>query len=263
MKKMLWTCAAALQLGLASSALGATLVNGIMANPRVFNDYPDSTLTFDTNYPSSVHIRDVFNTLPPNKFANRHDALLSGDGGATALTFNNNMSFDISADVTLAVGSNSPRKEAGIRVNSSVGGDGLFIVNSDAGEIVAFGGPLPFFSFGNNAMGNGYTPGSATTPGETINMEMIYDANAHTVEYKVKEGANTLDSGPLAFSNLENGVINGSTVGFYGQFSPSASGDFGDVKFQNIVANVVPEPVGVAGLAALMLAALRRRGRAL
>ena len=255
-KKMLWIGAAALQLGLVSSALGATLVNGIMANPRVFNDYPDSTLTFNVNYPTSVHIRDMFNTLPPNKFANRHDALLSGDGGATALTFNNNMSFDISANVTLTDGSNTPRKEAGIRVNSSVGGDGLFIVNSDAGEIVAFGGPFPFFRFNSATF--------SYMPGQTINMELIYDSAGHTLEYKVKEGTTAMDSGPLAFSNLENGIINGSTAGFYGQFSPNASGDFGDVQLANIVANVVPEPVGLAGLglAWLMLMA-RRRGHAL
>ena len=258
MKKMLWISAAALQLGLVSSALGATLVNGIMKNPRVFNDYPDSTLTFDANYPSSIHIRDTFNTIPPQKFANRHDALLSGDGGATALTFNNNMSFDISANVTLTDSSGSPRKEAGIRVNSSVGGDGLFIINSDAGEIVAFNGPFPFFIFGKNATGNGYTPG------QTINMEIVYDAIGHTIEYRVKEGTTQMTSGPLAFTNLENGIIDGSTAGFYGQFSPSGTGDFGDVQIANIVANVVPEPVGIAGLglAGLMLMA-RRRGQAL
>jgi len=42
-------------------------------------------------------------------------------------------------------------------MNSPIG-DMLFIVNSDAGEIVAFGGP--FYLFGNNGGGNGYTPGT-------------------------------------------------------------------------------------------------------
>ena len=252
MKKMHWFGSAALLLALAAGARAATL-NGVMINPRVFNDFPDSTLTITNNYPTLVEIKDQFNTVPM-KFANRHDALLSADGGNTAFTFNNNESFDVSADVTLTAGSNSPRKEAGIRVNSSVGGDGLFIVNSDAGEIVAFGGPLPFHLFGNNAMGNGYTPG------QTIGMRMIYDANAHTIEYRVTENGTTQTSGPLTFSNLENGVIDGSNVGFYGQYSPKASGDFGDAKFANIAATVVPEPASLTlvGVGALLLIARRR-----
>ena len=254
MRNMLWIGAAMLQVAVVAGARGATDVNGVMINPRVFNDYPDSTLTVTNNYPTLVSFKDIFNTTPSGKFANRHDALLSSDGGATARIFNNNQSFDVSANVTLTDGSNSPRKEAGIRVNSSVGGDGLFIVNSDAGEIVAFGGPLPFFIFGKNSTGNGYTPG------QTINMRMTYDAGAHTMEYRVKEGATQLDSGALAFSNLENGVIDGSNVGFYGQFSPASPGDFGMASFGSIVANVVPEPTGLlaVGLAATGLLARRR-----
>jgi hypothetical protein len=253
MSRYLWLGAAALQVALVWSA-GAQNINGVMINQRVFNDYPDSTLTVTNNYPSLVTIRDQFPTTPAGKFANRHDALFSTDGGATAATFNNNESFDVSADVTLTDGSNAPRKEAGIRVNSSVGGDGLLLVNSDAGEIVAFGGPLPFFIFGKNATGNGYTPG------QLINLRMIYDANAHTVEYQVKEGTSAVQtSGPLAFSNLENGVIDGSNVGLYGQFSPAAPGDFGAVTFGKISASLVPEPACVAGLGAFAVALLARR----
>jgi len=167
-----------------------------------------------------------------------------------ARTFDGNQSFDVSADLTLQDGQNSPRKEAGIRVNNA-GGDGLFLVNSDAGEIVAFGGPLPFHLFGNDAMGNGYTPG------QTLNLRMIYNAANLTVEYQVKEGGVEHTSGPLAFS----GILDGSNVGFYGQFSPAASGDFGTATFQNIVA-LVPEPAGLMGLTVGALALRRRRGLA-
>ena len=253
MKAMLWVGAAAL-LGLVSSAGAQPVnINGLNVNPRVFNDYPDSNLTITNNYPTSATIRDVFPTTPSGKFANRHDLLLSTDSGNTAASFNNNESFDIRADVTLTDGSDTPRKEAGLRVNSSVGGDGLFIVNSDAHEIVAFGGPFPFFRF-NNATFN-------YTTGDTITMEMVYDAAAHTMDYSVTKGATHMDSGPLAFSNLENGVIDGSTAGFYGQFSPSAPNDFGNVVFANIAAtaNVVPEPVGIAAFGALAVALLARR----
>src|SRR5947209_14570615 len=112
MKKMHCLGSAALLLVLGAWA-HATTLNGVMVNQRVFNDFPDSTLTITNNYPTLVEIKDQFNTVPA-KFANRHDALLSSDGGATAFTFNNNESFDVSADVTLKAGSNAPRKEAGI-----------------------------------------------------------------------------------------------------------------------------------------------------
>ena len=115
----------------------------------VFNDFPTSTLTFTnpgTN-PGTVVIddRNLVNA-GGGGFANRHDVLVSLDGNATNANFPISQGFTISTTLTLADGSNSPRKEAGIRINSSVTGDALFIVNSDAGEIVAFGGGavLPF-----------------------------------------------------------------------------------------------------------------------
>jgi hypothetical protein len=252
MNRFLLVCAAALA-GLVGSA-GAQTINGVNVNPRVFNDYPDSNLTIDNHYPTSVHIRDVFPTTPTGKFANRHDLLLSSDGGTTAAAFNNNESFDISADITLTDGSDSPkRKEAGIRVNSSVGGDGLFIINSDAGEIVAFGGPFPFYRFNNTTF--------SYTPGQTITMGVAYNAAAHTIDYRVSKGGQSFNSGPLPFTNNENGIIDGSTAGFYGQFSPSAPGDFGDVNFANIAATLttVPEPVGIAAFGALAVGLLGRR----
>lgn len=254
-----WLGAAVLGLALVGATRhAAAQINGVNVQPRVFNDFPDSNLTITNNYPTLVKIDDHFVTAPAGKFANRHDALLSADGGATPFTFNNNQGFDVSADVTLQVGSAAPRKETGIRVNSSVGGDGLFIVNSDAGEIVAFGGALPFFKFGDNAGGNGYTPG------QTINMRLIYDAAAHTITYDVTQNGVTKTSGPLAFTNLENGVIDGSNVGFYGQFSPNAnspSTDFGTASFQNIVATLVPEPTTLAGLCVAVGALAFRRRR--
>ena len=217
-----------------ASDVPAPAINGLNINARAFNDYPDSTLNITNNYPSRVEIRDQFNTIHFG-FANRHDAHLSADGGNTALTFNNNQSFDVSADVTLTVGQNSPRKEAGIRVDSNVEGDGLFIIDSDAGEILAFGGPLPFYQFGDNTMANGYTPGQA------INLRMIYDADTHAIEYQVKENGQLQSSGPLPFKDLENGVVDGSTVGFYAQFSPGAAGDFGDASFANITVSFALE----------------------
>ena len=79
--------------------------------------------------------------------------LLSSDAGASANVFSIDDTFTFKAEVTMRVGANSPRKEAGLRLNSPVTGDVLFLLNSDAGEIVAFGGGAPFALFGNNGWG--------------------------------------------------------------------------------------------------------------
>ncbi len=142
-------------------------INGLFENPRVFNDFSTSllTITNSNSIPGNVTIDDrrLVDDGMGGNFANRHDILLSSDNGASANVFAITEPFEISVDVNLSVGNNAPRKEAGIRVNSPVTGDALFLVNSDAGEIVAFGGP--FFSFGSNGTGNGYTPGTEITLG--------------------------------------------------------------------------------------------------
>src|SRR5205085_6862000 len=121
----------------------------------------------------------------------------------------------------------SPRKEAGFRLDSSIGGDGLFIVNTDAHEIVAFGGPLPFYSFGNT-----YVSGTPIVLGMTY--ENIGGTNG------IVYSANGVNSPFLPMNNLEQGVINGSTLGGYLQ-----------------IVGVVPEPSSVVllvlGLAPLIL----------
>src|SRR4029078_12808893 len=102
-------------------------------NPRVFNDYPNSTLTYNTSNsnPGTAFIddRNLVNTTGGG--ANRHDILLSADNGATAYTFNPNQQWQISTTFTLTDGADSPRKEVGLRLNDPVTGDVLFIVNSD------------------------------------------------------------------------------------------------------------------------------------
>ena len=132
--------------------------------------------------------------------------------------------------LTLTGTPTSPRKEAGFRLDSSIGGDGLFIVNTDAHEIVAFGGPLPFYSFGNT-----YNSGTPIVLGMTY--ENIGGTNG------IVYSANGVNSPFLPMSNLEQGVIDGSTLGGYLQ-----------------VVGIVPEPSSIAllGLGALTLY-LRRR----
>lgn len=237
-------------------------VNGWKTNARVFNDFTTSTLNItnpNTN-PGTIVIddRNFTDDGVGGNFANRHDVMASKDNGATAFSFPITEGFTISANVSLSVGSTAPRKEAGFRINSPVTGDMLFLVNSDAGEIVTFGGGGPFHSFSSGAqpdyvpgttilMGFTYTPGSGGNPG--------------TTEYFINRGSGLETTGPLAWSNLEGGPVN-FNVGVYGQFSPSLANpqDFGTATFGNLSIVPIPEPASL-GLLALggAMAMVRRR----
>jgi len=209
---------------------GDPAVNSDIVHPRVFNDYPWATLNTVNNYPSLVSFSES-GVVGPSGFANRDDWNFSSDGGLTDHLFNNNEYWSISALVTLTGNPTTPRKEAGLRLDSSVGGDGLFILDTDAHEIVAFGGPFPFYSFGNT-----FNSGDSVLMG--ITYENIGGTNG------IVYSANGVDSPFLPMSNLEQGVIDGSTLGGYFQ-----------------IAGLVPEPSAFAllGLGSVALL-LRRRG---
>lgn len=212
------------------SISGDPAVNSALIHSRVFNDYPGATFTGVNNYPSLISLTEA-NVVGASGFANRDDWRFSSNGGASDHLFNNNEYWSVSMTLTLTGTPTSPRKEAGFRLDSSIGGDGLFIVNTDAHEIVAFGGPLPFYSFGNT-----YNSGTPIVLGMTY--ENIGGTNG------IVYSANGVNSPFLPMSNLEQGVINGSTLGGYLQ-----------------VVGIVPEPSSLAllGLGALTVILRRRR----
>src|SRR4051794_5033695 len=186
----LFTCSASLSaLCLVAVSAKADLINGYAKAPRVFNDNPGSTLTINPpviNFnPATITIHDAY--TGPFSGANRSDALASSNGGGAAHQYGIEDSFVFTTRLTLTAGFNGPRKEAGIRFNSPIG-DMLFLVNSDAGEIVTFGGP--FHLFGNNAGGNGYTPGTSILLGvkETGGGDGI-GGNPDTIEFFMDRGA--------------------------------------------------------------------------
>ena len=117
----------------------------------------------------------------------------------------------------------SPRKEAGFLLDS-IGGQGQFIVNTDGHEVVAFGGPFPFYAFPRTFQS-----------GDTIVLGMTYflDSNGKRA---VIYAANDLRSPPLEFSNLEQGIIDNSTLGGYLQIvnAPTIPTNSGAAMFQNI-----------------------------
>ena len=233
------------------AAQAANLANGLINEPRVANGWPNSTLLMANDNNVTGGTASIDDRLATGgSGANRHDILLSGDGGATPLTMSIDTPFTISATLNLTDNSNSPRKEAGIRINAPVTGDALFIINSDAGEIVTFGGGMPFHLFGNNGGGNGYTPG---TP---ITMKLTYTpgpggttgANPASVDLAVTyaglNGGTTVDTGPLPWSNLEGGPTN-FQAGLYTQWSPADGLDFDHLGITNINATVTPEPASI------------------
>jgi hypothetical protein len=217
--------------------------------------------------PHSVQIVDSNMVNAAGSGANRDDILISSDHGATAWTGDINSGFTLSAHVTLNDTSNSPRKEVGIRINAPVTGDALFILNSDSGEIVAFGGGAPFYNFrpaieaqyipGQTIfMQEQYVPGSPTTTGGTPG----------TLQYwaQLEPSGPLLTSGPLAWSNLEGGPGPSSfTIGFYDQAQSAGASDSITATFNGITA-VVPEPasLGMLVLGGVTLVPRRRSRRA-
>jgi hypothetical protein len=215
-------CAALLCIAASSSFAQITSINSAAYHPREFNDIPAATLTVVSNYPSLISFSEQ-NVSKPTGFANRDVWRFSSDSGATPHRFANDEFFSATMEVTLTGDPISPRKEAGFLL-SSIGGDGQFIVNTDGHEVVAFGGPFPFYAF----------PRTFNS-GDTITLGITYfrDSNGkRAVIYR----ANCLQSPPLEFSNLEQGIIDNSTLGGYFQIvnAPTNPTNSGAAVFQNI-----------------------------
>lgn len=218
-----------LAMSLASAACAQVSgINSVKLFPRdLFNDAPNSTLTITNNYPDEIIIDDQHVTAPSG-FANRHIWKFSADDGATAYAFSNNDFFEVYMTITLS-GQVTPRREAGF-ILDSIGGSGQFIVNTDAHEVVAFGGPFPFYRFADLSFNSG----------DTIVYGMTYFLDPQDNLRKIIYHANDQDSPALEFTNLEQGIIDGSTLGGYLQVNVSSDPDnFATGVYDNIT--IIPQ----------------------
>jgi hypothetical protein len=232
---------------LGAIALAPAQIDSVKIHERVFNDDPDSILVTTNSYPALVQFNEtkLDGDGLSGEFANRHVFNFSGDGGSTDFVFTNDTFFNISMDVSLT-GLAGSVKEAGFLLDT-IGGQGQFIVKTN-GEIAAFGGPLPFHSF---------APVGSTVPA-TITLGMRYFSEGGVRKITYTAGSDTFTD---TFTNVEQGIINGTTVGGYAQF-PIIAGEtsnFGDAQFANFQVEVVPEPATMAVLGLGALAAMRRR----
>jgi len=205
--------------------------NSAVITTRIFNDDPNSTLTFTDTYPALINIDDSMldGDGMDGEFANLHGWSLSTDN-TTAASFNNNSGFSLSADLVIA-GEATSQGEAGLRISPwwSQDVDGRFNVRVNDGEVAAFGGRLPFYSFTAQH-------GVSYVKGTTITLGVVYDPNEltascpATIEYTVVYAgacASGCSSGPLPFDQgnpAEDpphglwGILNDARVG--GHFQP-------------------------------------------
>lgn len=238
-------CAAGI-LSLGSPVLaGVEDIVDVLIDARNFNDFPSSVLRIDENFPALIRVHE--SEFGRGRFANRHRFFFTEDLAST-FVFNNQTAFDISVDVALRAGTPAG-KEAGFYFDRF--GEPRFIVKGD-GEVAAFDGAFPFFSFG-----------QVYTPGEAARLRVIYTPGdgftglvPATIEYRFNE----VSSGKLEFGNLENGMIDGSVGGFYTQFSPDRANpdDFALVTFRR-VRIAVPGESAVSLLVVASMCLPRRR----
>ena len=207
-------------------------INSAVITPRQFNDVPAATLTVVSNYPSLISFEEQ-NVSKPTGFANRDSWHFSSDGGVTPFLFNNSDAFTITMDVTLTGDPISPRKEAGFVFNNPLNDGGQFIVNTDGHEFVAFGGFLRFYSFDSHDTAFLFNSGETVTMGLTIFKD---SAGKNAIIYFAGNSTACAVSPALEFDNVEQGVIDGTSIGGYLQIvnSPIIATNSGKAVFQNI-----------------------------
>lgn len=205
---------------------GAT-IKDVVIQARVFNDNPASLFS-SLKAKSVVAFADT-KMSADSGFANRHVWRLAEDA-ENIHVFGINDFFDLSFDLSLLGTPISPRKEAGIIISTDIAGEGQFIVNTDGHEVVAFGGPFPFYSFG--------TKGMTYNSGDKVNLRLRYFRDTDG-KRKIEYFANGVSSGALEITNNEQGIPGQFIIGGYLQtvITKGNLDNHGVAVFDNILWN--------------------------
>lgn len=216
-------------LAVAASALASaqySSINSTRLEPRFYNDMPLSNLTTGNTWPSVFF--DDKNVSAAGGFANRHLFSVSNDGGATSYLFQGSDAFTLTQKVTLNV-TGSSNKEAGIIFMNNGNGDHIFLVKTDNnGEVAAFAGAFPFFSFTQN-FNDHYVPGT------TVTMSVTYFKDADNLNKAIYR-YNGHFSGSLLWGNVEGELLADTRIGGYLQIvnDPNNPNNGGRADFNDI-----------------------------
>ena len=250
---VLLVCAAA---GAAHASV--TDIGSFIDNPRLFNDRPDSNLTYMSNFhPSMGSISLVENNYGTGGFANRHSSWFGDDAGASKVDFDFGDGWDMKMNMQINDASSVDNVEAGFQFD--LFGFGLFGALTSSGEIAAFGSVLPFFSFGAGVYNVGdevqlrmiHRPGDAEFGSTPSTMEYMYN--------NLTTGSGWVSSGEVAFTTLEGGIPSSFDmfIGAGAQINnPDPSLGSVDIQFSQIM---IPSPGSFAVLGMGGLLAARRR----
>lgn len=213
----------------ASTAFATPWANSVVLKTRIFNDCPGSVLIPTNTYPALVEFDE--DGLDCFGWANLHNWTLSQDG-VNPHWYGNGDAFTLRATLVIS-GNDVNGSEAGLRVGPwwSPNVDGRFNVRVPDGEIAAFGGVLPFYSFSD--------PGGFNlhyTKGNPISLEIQYDPRSNTVgdegrvQYEVVYLGNTYTSPWLTFGNCTLGE---EWHGCYGIMDNARLGGFAQHRLTN------------------------------